>query len=106
MTLRAPMPSWSRSTSERPSAQRGDGQADIVGVDGGAGGETIVASLVAGAVSIKGLPTQVSIAHVEAVDTVFINGFGGNDSISVAALPTKAGQLVLDGGHRQRQTYR
>ncbi|MBA4097450.1 MAG: hypothetical protein C0484_11875 [Rhodospirillum sp.] len=76
----------------------GDGQADIVSVDGGAGGETIVASLVAGAVSIKGLPTQVSIAHVEAVDTVFINGFGGNDSISVAALPTKAGQLVLDGG--------
>jgi Ca2+-binding RTX toxin-like protein len=76
----------------------GDGQGDSVVIDGTNGNDTITASLVAGAVSIKGLPTQLSIAHVEAIDSISINGGAGNDSISVAALPTKAGQLILVGG--------
>lgn len=76
----------------------GDSQADTVVIDGTNGNDTITASLVAGAVSIKGLPAQLSIAHVEAIDTVSINAGAGNDSISVAALPTKAGHLILVGG--------
>jgi Ca2+-binding RTX toxin-like protein len=76
----------------------GDGQGDSVVIDGTNGNDTITASLVAGAISIKGLPAQLSIAHVEAIDSISINGAGGNDSISVAALPTKAGQLILVGG--------
>ena len=76
----------------------GDGQGDSVVIDGTNGNDPITASLVAGAVSIKGLPAQLSIAHVEAIDGISISGGAGNDSISVAALPTKAGQLILVGG--------
>jgi len=82
----------------KSSNPAGDSQADTVVIEGTGGGDAITASLLAGAVSIKGLPAQVSIAHVEAIDTMSINAGAGNDSISVAALPTKVGHLILVGG--------
>jgi Ca2+-binding RTX toxin-like protein len=80
------------------SSPTGDGKGDSAVISGTNGNDTITASLVAGAISIAGLPAQLSIAHVEAIDSVSIMGAGGNDSISVAALPATAGKLTLVGG--------
>jgi Ca2+-binding RTX toxin-like protein len=76
----------------------GDGQADILSIDGAGGNDAITASLVAGAVSIKGLPYQVSASHADAADTIVISGFDGNDTITASALAAKSGHLLLDGG--------
>ena len=75
----------------------GDGQTDILSAVGGIANETITATLAAGAVTIKGMAAQLSVTHVEAIDTIAIYGGEGNDTISVAAIPAKSGQFVLDG---------
>ena len=75
----------------------GDGQTDVLTVEGGVANEAITATLVAGAVSIKGMAAQLSITHVEATDTIAIYGGEGKDTITVAAIPAKSGLFFLDG---------
>ena len=79
------------------SVSGGDGQADVLSAVGGIANETITATFAAGAVAIKGMAAQLSIAHVETIDTIAIYGGQGNDTITVAAIPAKSGQFFLDG---------
>src|SRR6185295_17912312 len=51
-----------------------------------------------GAVSLTGLPAQLTIAHADAIDLLTINGFGGDDVINAAALPATGLRLLVDGG--------
>ncbi len=76
----------------------GNGQTDLVSLAGSAGNNTITTKLTAGAVSVSGLPTQVTIAHADG-DRLAIDGGDGDDSINVSAVPTKIiEQYGLMGG--------
>src|SRR5580765_8225522 len=76
----------------------GDGQADSVIVDGTNGDDTINVSGDASGVAVSGLAALVAIRHQEPTDELAINGLGGNDAISAAALAAQAITLTLDGG--------
>jgi Ca2+-binding RTX toxin-like protein len=76
----------------------GDGLADNVTALGTAGNDSVIVSLAAGAVTVKGLAAQISIAHAElANDQLIINGLGGNDTINASALPASTMRLFLVG---------
>jgi Ca2+-binding RTX toxin-like protein len=47
---------------------------------------------------VSGLSALVAIQHPEAIDKLTVNGLGGNDSISAAALASQLIGLTLDGG--------
>ena len=82
-----------------PAGTTGNGFTDFVSVFGSAGNNTITTKLTAGAISINGLPTQLSIAHADG-DRVGIDGGDGDDSINVSTVPTKIiDQFVLAGGN-------
>jgi Ca2+-binding RTX toxin-like protein len=76
----------------------GDGQPDGVTVDGTNGNDTINVSGDASGVEVSGLAALVAIRHQEPTDVVAVNGLGGNDAISAAALAAQAITLTLDGG--------
>jgi Ca2+-binding RTX toxin-like protein len=76
----------------------GDGAADQVIVNATDGNDNINVSGDAAAVSVSGLQALVAIQHPEAIDKLTVNGRGGNDSISAAALATQVIGLTLDGG--------
>jgi Ca2+-binding RTX toxin-like protein len=76
----------------------GDGQADSVIVDGTNGNDTINVSGDASGVAVSGLAALVAIQHQEPNDGLAVNGLGGNDAISAAALAAQAITLTLDGG--------
>jgi hypothetical protein len=76
----------------------GDGQADSVNVDGTNGDDTINLSGDASGVAVSGLAALVAIQHQEPTDALTVNGLGGNDAISAAALAAQAITLTLDGG--------
>src|SRR5207248_7525088 len=46
----------------------------------------------------SGLAAVVAIQHQEPTDALAVNGLGGNDAISAAALAAQAISLTLDGG--------
>jgi Ca2+-binding RTX toxin-like protein len=76
----------------------GDGQADSVIVNGTNGNDTLNVSGDTSGVAVSGLGPLVAIQHQEPSDTLRVNGFGGNDAISAAALAAQAITLTLDGG--------
>jgi len=76
----------------------GDTQPDTVIVNGSNAKNTIAITQVGTAVSVSGLSAQVTVDHADAIDSLLVNGLGGNDSINASALPAGAIQLTLDGG--------
>jgi Ca2+-binding RTX toxin-like protein len=76
----------------------GDGQADSVTVSGTNGNDTINVSGDASGVAVSGLSALVAIQHQEPNDGLVVNGLGGNDAISAAALAAQVITLILDGG--------
>jgi Ca2+-binding RTX toxin-like protein len=82
------------------AAQGGvDGQPDTVIVNGTAGNNRITVTGSSGAVTVNGLPAQVTILGAEAVnDSLIINGLAGNDTIDSSALAAGTISLTIDGG--------
>jgi hypothetical protein len=76
----------------------GDGQADRVIANGTNGNDTINVTGDASGVAVTGLPALVAIQHQEPNDKLDVDGRGGNDAISAAALAAQAITLTLDGG--------
>jgi Ca2+-binding RTX toxin-like protein len=76
----------------------GDGQLDRVVVNGTNGDDMIDVSGDASRVAVDGLSARVAIRHQEPSDELAVNGLGGNDEISAAALAAQAITLTLDGG--------
>jgi Ca2+-binding RTX toxin-like protein len=77
----------------------GDGQADVVFVNGTNGNDII--DIVGGgtSVSVLGLATQVNIANSEgANDSLVINSLGGDDDVTATTLPAGVIKLTVDGG--------
>jgi Ca2+-binding RTX toxin-like protein len=75
-----------------------DGQRDQVTVNGTNGDDRVDVSGNAAGVAVAGLAARVTILHQDATDLLAVNGVGGNDAISAAALAAQSIALVLDGG--------
>ncbi len=76
----------------------GDAATDSVIVNGSNGADTINVGGDASGVAVSGLAALVAIQHQEPNDALAVNGLGGNDRISAAALAAQAIALRLDGG--------
>jgi Ca2+-binding RTX toxin-like protein len=76
----------------------GDGQTDQVIVNGTNDRDTIDVTGDASGVAVAGLAALVAIQHQEPNDKLDVDGRGGNDAISAAALAAQAITLTLDGG--------
>jgi Ca2+-binding RTX toxin-like protein len=77
----------------------GDGQADVVTINGTAGRDRVSITLENGAVVVRGLATEVVISHFDAgLDRIVFNGLGGDDEVFAHLLPAGATALTLNGG--------
>ncbi|HEX7311096.1 MAG TPA: hypothetical protein VF232_07940 [Gaiellaceae bacterium] len=75
----------------------GDGQSDQVIVGGTNGDDAINVDGDASSLAVSGLAARVAIQHQEPSDQLTVDGLGGNDQISAAALAAQI-TLTLDGG--------
>ena len=76
----------------------GDGQADRVVVNGTPLNDAINVAGDTSGVTVFGLRTEVSVQHQEPTDQLFVQGLGGNDSISAIALAAGAASEFIEGG--------
>jgi Ca2+-binding RTX toxin-like protein len=82
-----------------PGSGVGDTAADNVTVNGTSGDDVVVIIGGPASVAVAGLSAQVDIAGTEgALDTLTINGGGGNDIIDASSLAPGAVRLVIYGG--------
>jgi Ca2+-binding RTX toxin-like protein len=81
------------------NSNAGDGQADVVVVNGSQAGEQISVGLQGGTVVVNGLSAKTTIDHADAgIDQLVVSAGGGNDRIDASALPADSILLTLDGG--------
>jgi Ca2+-binding RTX toxin-like protein len=77
----------------------GDAAADTVTVNGTNGANIIDVFGAGTSVSVLGLAAQVNLTNSEgALDSLVINGLGGNDGITATTMPAGVIKLTLDGG--------
>jgi Ca2+-binding RTX toxin-like protein len=77
----------------------GDGQADVIIVNGTNGNDIIDVFGLGTSAAVLGLAVQVNIANAEgANDSLVINALGGNDGVSATTMPAGVIKLVVDGG--------
>jgi Ca2+-binding RTX toxin-like protein len=82
-----------------PGSGTGDGAADSVSVNGTAAGNSILIASNGSSVSVSGLSAQVTIAGTDpAMDSLIVNGLGGNDTIDASALAASVISTTIDGG--------
>jgi len=86
--------------SATPGSGTGDGQADLVTVNGTVGADVISLTNSANAtVFINGLAADMTITGADgSLDTLVVNGLGGNDTIDASSLSANWINLTLDGG--------
>ena len=76
----------------------GDGQQDFVTAYGTFGNDIVTLAMSGGAVSVTGLPAQVTIAHADGIDFLTLFGNAGNDTFDASTVPASALRLNIDGG--------
>jgi Ca2+-binding RTX toxin-like protein len=77
----------------------GDGQADVVIVNGTSGNDIIDVFGAGASASVVGLATLVNITNSEgANDSLVINALGGDDGVTATTLPAGVIKLTVDGG--------
>jgi Ca2+-binding RTX toxin-like protein len=77
----------------------GDGQADVVAVNGTSGNDVILVSGDATGVDVQGLSATVHITGAEAAnDQLIVNALAGDDVVTASGLSANAIQLKADGG--------
>ncbi|HET7204015.1 MAG TPA: calcium-binding protein, partial [Steroidobacteraceae bacterium] len=77
----------------------GDAVADTVVATGTGNGDVIDVFGSGTSVSVLGLSATVNVTNVDTtLDTLVVNGLGGNDSISATTVPAGVTKLTLDGG--------
>jgi Ca2+-binding RTX toxin-like protein len=81
----------------QPGSPGGDGQQDIVVINGTSGDDVITLTDTNGVVTVSGLASTVTIANFEPTDRIVINGLGGDDVITASGFGT-AMQLTENGG--------
>ena len=81
-----------------PGSRTGDGQPDVVTVNGSGGANAIKAFMSGNTVVVSGLPAQVRIDRAEAGDQLVINGGTGDDTINAGGIAAGKIGLQLNGG--------
>jgi len=76
----------------------GDGQTDRVVVNGTPLNDAITAAGDTSGVTVSGVPAQVAIRHQEPADQLFVQGLGGDDTISATGLAAGAISEFIEGG--------
>jgi Ca2+-binding RTX toxin-like protein len=77
----------------------GDGQADVVAVNGTGSADTVSVARDGTSVVVDGLSSRTTIEHADAsVDRLVINAGGGNDVVAAANGLSTLIQLTIDGG--------
>jgi Ca2+-binding RTX toxin-like protein len=77
----------------------GDGQADVVIVNGTNGNDIIDVFGAGSSVAVLGLSARVNISGSEgANDSLVINALGGNDGVTATTMPAGVVKLTVDGG--------
>jgi len=77
----------------------GDGQPDVIIVNGTNGADNINVTGAGTSASVSGLAAQVNITNSEgANDSLVINALGGADSVTATTLPAGVIKLTVDGG--------
>jgi Ca2+-binding RTX toxin-like protein len=76
----------------------GDAAADIVFINGTAGDDIVTATLPGGDLLVTGLAAVVSVDSFETMDSVRLQGLGGDDIVDAAAVGAGGPPLVVDGG--------
>jgi Ca2+-binding RTX toxin-like protein len=77
----------------------GDGQADVVIVNGTNDGDIIDVFGAGTSATVLGLASQVNVTNAEgANDTLVINALGGDDGVTATTLPAGVIKLTVDGG--------
>jgi Ca2+-binding RTX toxin-like protein len=77
----------------------GDGQPDVVIVNGTNGNDAIEVFGTGTSASVVGLSAQVNITNSEgANDSLVINALGGDDAVTATTLPAGVIRLTIDGG--------
>jgi Ca2+-binding RTX toxin-like protein len=77
----------------------GDGQADNVIVNGTAAQDIISVVSSGSSVFVNGLPTQTIVSGIDAsLDTLTVNGLGGDDVINVSGVQAGQIKLAINGG--------
>ncbi|HTO81093.1 MAG TPA: calcium-binding protein [Methylomirabilota bacterium] len=83
----------------QPGLSGGDGAPDLVNVNGTAGDDAIIIAGNAGALTVNGLPAQVTIANSDGTgDSLVVNGGAGNDNIDASGLAAGSIGLTVNGG--------
>ena len=81
-----------------PNGGAGDGQVDVVTVNGSAAADTVILVQSGTAAVVSGLAAQLLVDHADATDQLVVNGMGGNDQIDGRRLPPVLPALTFDGG--------
>jgi Ca2+-binding RTX toxin-like protein len=82
----------------------GDGQADVVIVNGTNGDDIIDVFGAGTSVSVLGLSARVNIGNAEgANDSLVVNALGGNDGVTATTLPAGVIKLTIDAGAGEDQ---
>jgi hypothetical protein len=76
----------------------GDGQTDSVTVNGTNQNDAVTTAGDSSGITVSGLHTQIAIQHQEPTDQLFVEGLGGDDSISATGLAAGSISEFLDGG--------
>jgi Ca2+-binding RTX toxin-like protein len=77
----------------------GDGQSDVVIVNGTNGNDIIDIFGAGSSVAVIGLSTRVNVAASEGdLDSLVVNALGGNDVVTATTLPAGVIKLTIDGG--------
>jgi Ca2+-binding RTX toxin-like protein len=80
------------------AASSGSNPDDTVTVNGTAGNDHIRVAAAGDQVTVNGLPAQVTIDHVEKVDTLVVQGGAGDDIIDASGMPAAGMQFIVNGG--------
>jgi Ca2+-binding RTX toxin-like protein len=80
----------------------GDGQADIVTVNGSDKADKINVGTFGGAVNVAGLRAKTSVTGSELIDQLQVNSLGGNDRVAVSKDATALIGVAVDLGTGQR----
>jgi Ca2+-binding RTX toxin-like protein len=76
----------------------GDGAVDTITINATNGDDVVLVTGDAGAVSVLGLATAVTITGMEAHDRIIINALGGDDVVEASGLAAAAASLTVNGG--------
>src|SRR5688572_25508182 len=86
-----------------PGAVTGDGEEDVVSIDGTTGGDHVTITAKGTLVTAAGLPATVTLSHPDpGLDQLTVNGLNGNDFLDASTVGLAAPApvvLTLDGGN-------